>query len=175
MADILGLGRAAADLTFLQISARAVVVCLVTVVTVRVAHRRFLAQLSTFDAVVVFLLASTLARAVNGTAAFFPTLGGGFVIVIVHRILAGLAFRFPALGAVIKGRPETLVEHGRVAEARMRAHSVSVHDVLEEARLNGNVDRLEDIATATLERNGQVSIVREPRAPGWESAETGRT
>ena len=58
----LGLGAAAESLTFVQIGLRAVIVSAATLVMTRVGHRRFLAQLSTFDAVVVFRLASMLAR-----------------------------------------------------------------------------------------------------------------
>jgi hypothetical protein len=85
---LLGLGREATALTFLQISLRGVIVFIVTLVIVRCGDRRFLWQKTAFDAVLGFILASMLARAVNGTAAFFPTLGGGFVLVILHRVLA---------------------------------------------------------------------------------------
>src|SRR5215469_12983748 len=73
----LGLGLPAAQITFVQISLRAIIVFIVTVAMVRVGNRRFLSKMTAFDAVLGFLLASVLARAVNGTAAFFPTLGAG--------------------------------------------------------------------------------------------------
>ena len=89
----LGLGRDAASLTFAQISLRGVIVFIAALVIVRCGDRRFLSQKTAFDAVLGFILASMLARAVNGTAAFFPTLGGGFVLVILHRLLAHWARR----------------------------------------------------------------------------------
>jgi uncharacterized membrane protein YcaP (DUF421 family) len=73
---LLRLGSDAAGLTFLQISLRGVVVFVAALVIVRCGDRRFLSQKTAFDAVLGFILASMLARAVNGTAAFFPTLGG---------------------------------------------------------------------------------------------------
>ena len=73
---LLGLGSDAAGLTFVQISLRGVVVFVAALVIVRCGDRRFLSQKTAFDAVLGFILASMLARAVNGTAAFFPTLGG---------------------------------------------------------------------------------------------------
>src|ERR1043166_656454 len=85
---MLGLGRDAAALTFMQISLRGVIVFVSALVIVRCGDRRFLSQKTAFDAVLGFILASMLARAVNGTAAFFPTIGGGFVLVVLHRILA---------------------------------------------------------------------------------------
>ena len=157
--DLLGLAVAPDHLTFLQMSLRAVITFAATLTMARLGHRRFLAQLSAFDAIVGFILASVLARAVNGTSAFWPTLGCGFVIIGIHRLLAALAFRFPNFGIWIKGRPDVIVRDGDADPARMRAHGISQEDLLEEARLNACIDRVEGIALATLERNGQVSIV----------------
>ena len=84
----LGIGQDATALTFTQISLRGVIVFVGTLVIVRCGDRRFLSQKTAFDAVLGFILASMLARAVNGTAAFFPTLGGGFVLVMLHRTFA---------------------------------------------------------------------------------------
>src|SRR5207237_8078167 len=111
--DWLGLGAEPKDLTFLQISLRGIVVFTAALVMLRVADRRFLAKLSAFDAILGLILASMLARAVNGSAAFFPTLGGGFVIVVLHRFLGRLAFISNGFGKLIKGEAEPLVRDGK--------------------------------------------------------------
>jgi len=156
---LLGLEVAPDQLTFIQMSLRAIIVFGATLTMVRLSHRRFLARLSAFDAIVGFVLASTLARAVNGTAAFWPTLGCGFVVIALHRALTALAFRAPGFAVWIKGRPDVIVRGGEPSWDRMRAHGISREDLLEEARLNACVDRIAGIELATLERNGQVSVV----------------
>src|SRR5882724_10351931 len=112
----LGLGRDAAALTFLQISLRGVIVFVSALVIVRCGDRRFLSQKTAFDAVLGFILASMLARAVNGTAAFFPTLGGGFVLVMLHRALAFWSRRSHPFGLLIKGRSDVIVRDGKLDE-----------------------------------------------------------
>src|SRR4029450_2894810 len=102
--SLLGLGRDAAALTFVQISLRGVVVFVAALVIVRFGDRRFLSQKTAFDAVLGFVLASMLARAVNGTAAFFPTLGGGFVLVVLHRLLAYCTTEPPVRAAQCRRR-----------------------------------------------------------------------
>src|SRR5215467_7095438 len=92
--EILGLGLESRDLSFIQISLRGIIVFIVSLAMVRAGNKRFLAKMSAFDAILGFILASMLARAVNGTAAFFPTLGGGFVLVGLHALIASLAFRW---------------------------------------------------------------------------------
>jgi uncharacterized membrane protein YcaP (DUF421 family) len=157
---LLGLGRAAADLTFLQISLRGVIVFAATLAIVRCGDRRFLTQRTAFDAVLAFILASMLARAVNGTAAFFPTLGGALVLVFLHRALAFWSQRSHSIGLFIKGGSDVIVRDGVLDEAALLRNRLSERDVLEDLRLNGNVADVRHVALAVLERNGHISVVR---------------
>jgi hypothetical protein len=68
--------------------------------------------MSAFDVLWGFVLASMLARAIIGSAPFFPALVGGFVVVFVHRAFATLAFHFDWFGKLVKGDAEIL---GRTA------------------------------------------------------------
>jgi len=157
---MLGLGRDAAALTFTQVSLRGVIVFVSALVIVRCGDRRFLSQKTAFDAVLGFILASMLARAVNGTASFFPTIGGGFVLVMLHRWLAYWSSRNHALGFLIKGRSDAIVRDGQLDEPLARRNRLSEHDLMEEFRLNGNISDMRDVALAVFERNGQISVVR---------------
>jgi uncharacterized membrane protein YcaP (DUF421 family) len=157
---ILGLGREATELTFVQISLRGVIVFVVALIIVRCGDRRFLSQKTAFDAVLGFILASMLARAVNGTAAFLPTLGGGFVLVGLHRILAYWSYRSHAFGVLIKGRSDVIVQDGQLKEDAAARNRLSDHDLMEDMRLNGNVGAVSDVELGVLERNGRVSVVR---------------
>lgn len=156
----LGLDLEPRELDFFQISLRGVLVFFTTLVMVRVADKRFLARLNALDAILGFIMASMLARAVNGSAAFFPTLGAGFVLVFLHRFLARLSFRSPRIGHWVKGKENLLVKHGQIHWPTMRANHITEKDLLEELRLNGNVRGLEEVETATLERDGEISVVK---------------
>ena len=159
MSDLLGLNLEARDLTLIQICLRGVIVFFVTLAMVRVADRRFLAKLSAFDVILGFLLASMMARAVNGSAAFLPTLVGGFVLVLLHRLVAVLAFYSDSFGRLVKGDANVVVENGEVNRQRLRALHLSEKDLLEELHLNGNVDTVKQVRRATVERNGQISVI----------------
>lgn len=164
LSSVLGLGVQPKELSFLQVALRGLIVFVAALLMIRLADRRFLSRLSPFDALLGFLLASMLARAVNGSAPFFPTLGVGFLLVILHRILATLAFYSHRVGLLIKGRPQVLVQEGLPDPRAMRAHKITTEDILEEARLNGLVTELPKIQTATIERNGQVSVIPSSKA-----------
>jgi uncharacterized membrane protein YcaP (DUF421 family) len=160
IATALGLGRDPAALTFTQISLRGIIVFFAALVIVRCGDRRFLSQKTAFDAVLGFILASMLARAVNGTAALVPTLGAGFVLVMLHRVLAYWSRRSHVFGLLIKGRSDVIVRDGRVDDPVAKRNRVSEHDLLEDLRLHGNVREVRDVALAVLERNGHISVVR---------------
>jgi uncharacterized membrane protein YcaP (DUF421 family) len=161
MEQILGLRLEAKDLTVVQIALRGVIVFLVTLIMVRVADRRFLAKLSAFDVLLGFLLASMMARAVNGSAAFWPTLAGGFVLVLLHRLLGLISFHWDGFGRLVKGDARVLIERGKPDHQALKAFHISEKDLVEELRLNGNLENLEQVKRGTLERNGKISIVPE--------------
>ena len=156
---ILGLGLEPKDLTFIQVSLRGIIVFIVSLAIVRVANKRFLSKMTAFDAILGFILASMLARAVNGSAAFFPTLGGGFVLVGLHWMISELSYRSDGFGNLVKGKAKTIVRNGTADKKAMSSSKISEKDLLEEARLNGQVAGVEEIELATLERNGKVSII----------------
>jgi uncharacterized membrane protein YcaP (DUF421 family) len=163
VAELLGLGREATALTFVQISLRAVIVFAAALAIVRFGDRRFLSQKTAFDAVLGFILASMLARAVNGTAAFFPTLGGGLVLVMLHRGLAYWSRRSHVLGNLIKGHSDVVIRDGQIDEEAASRNRLSAHDLIEDVRLHGCVSQITDVALGVFERNGHVSVVPRQR------------
>lgn len=157
---VLGLEAEPKDLTLLQISLRAVIVFIVALMMVRMGDKRFLSKMTAFDAILGFILASMLARAVNGSVAFFPTLGGGFVLVGLHRLVAYCSRDSHWFGNLVKGHCELVIKNGVVNHQALRKNNLSEHDLMEDLRLNGNVGSVDRVKAAFVERNGQISVVR---------------
>src|SRR5258705_6227865 len=88
----IGLGAEPQTLPFVQIWLRGIIVFMFTLLMVRISARRSLARRTVFDSVFLVILASVLARAINGSADLLPTVGGGFAMVAVHRLLGWIAF-----------------------------------------------------------------------------------
>jgi uncharacterized membrane protein YcaP (DUF421 family) len=159
LAPILGLDLQPRDLTFVQISLRGIVVFLATLIMIRFGHKRSLARKTAFDAVLLVILASVLSRAINGSAAFFATLGGGAVIVLVHRLFAFIAYHSHAFGVLIKGRPELVINNGDLILRTMRRNHISKHDVEEDMRLDASTEDLNNIRRGYVERSGDISFI----------------
>lgn len=158
--SLLGLGVEPKDLTFLQISLRGLVVFILTLVIIRLGHKRSLARKTAFDAVLLVILASVLARAINGSAAFFPTLGGSLVIVLFHRLLGMASCRWHWLGTLMKGAPEILVVDGERQEKAMRRNHISGHDLEEDMRLEAKTEDISKVRMARIERSGDISFIK---------------
>ena len=158
--SVLGLETQAQNLNFGQIALRAVIVFISALIMLRLGDKRFLSQKTVFDAVLGFILASVLARAVNGSSAFFATIGGGFVLVGMHRLLARLSRQWHWFGNLVKGHCEQVINDGMVIKRAMRQNNISEHDLFEDLRMNGNVSEIEKVKVAYVERNGQISVVR---------------
>jgi uncharacterized membrane protein YcaP (DUF421 family) len=157
---LLGLGLDPKDLTFVQISLRGIMVFLVALATVRIGHKRSLSRKTPFDAVLLVILAAVLSRAINGSAAFFPTLGGGVVLVLLHRLFAHLAYSSHGFGILVKGKPDTIVRDGECNYEMMRRNHVSIHDLQEDMRLHAHADDLSIIRVARVERSGDISFIK---------------
>ena len=157
---LLGLGTEPKDLTFLQISLRGIIVFLATLAMIRVGHKRSLARKTAFDAVLIVILASVLSRAINGSSAFFATIGGSVVIVLVHRLFALIAYRSHWFGCLLKGRPEMIVEDGNLILATMRQNHISEHDLEEDLRLDAEMENTAKVKIARVERSGDISFIK---------------
>jgi uncharacterized membrane protein YcaP (DUF421 family) len=157
---LLGLGVEPKELTFLQISLRGIIVFIVTLVMVRISSKRSLAEKTAFDAALIIIIASVLARAVNGSAPFFPTLGIGFVLVLLHRLLGIAAYYSHGFGILIKGKAAVLVENGRLQRRNMRLNQISEHDLEEDMRLDAATEDLSKIKIARVERSGDISFIK---------------
>src|SRR5947199_9813850 len=132
----LGLGADPKDLTFVQVSIRGIIVFMFTLLMIRLSARRSLAKRTVFDSIFLVILASVLARAINGSADLLPTLGGGFAMVAFHRLLAWIAFYSHGFGNLIKGTEEVLIYDGQLVDRGLRTNHITRHDLEEDLRLD---------------------------------------
>lgn len=157
--QLLGTNLEPRDLNVLQVSLRAFLMFICGLIMMRLAHRRFLSDLTPLDMIIGFVLASMLSRAINGSSPLLPTIVAGFGLVLLHRGLSNLAWYSDRFGMLVKGEAEVLVKDGVADRRAMKHHSISEKDLLEESRVRGQITRIEEIGLATIERGGQISII----------------
>src|SRR5439155_1940545 len=142
------------------VAIRGVIILIATLVMVRLSSKLSVAEKTAFDAVLVVIIGSMLSRAINGSAAFFPTLGTGFVLVLLHRLFGLAAYYSHAFGILVKGKPVVLVQDGRLQRKNMLWEHISKHDLEEDMRLDAKTEDLSKIQVARLERSGDISFIK---------------
>jgi uncharacterized membrane protein YcaP (DUF421 family) len=158
--EMLGLDLKPEDLSTLQVCVRGLVVFVYAIILVRLGAKRFLARMTAIDAILGFILASTLSRAINGAAPFVSSLAVCITLVLVHRLLSWMAVRSKLVGNFVKGHEQILIEDGNLDEKTMRKHLISEADLAEELRLNGSISSPKEVKQATLERSGHISVIK---------------
>ena len=105
------------------------------VVLLRVAGKRDLAQLNSFDLVVLLLLSNVVQNAVIGSD---NSLAGGLlgaaVLVAVNAGVVRLANRYPRLLRLFEGSPTTLIQDGQPAPGALRRLGLRRGDVVAACR-----------------------------------------
>src|SRR5687767_6026356 len=125
MHSALGIGVEPNDMTLLQMSGRAVVIFFAALILIRIADKRFMANKTGFDLLLIFVLGSTLSRAINGPSPLFKTIAIGLIVVLLHRLLAKLACHSTTICSLLKGSSDVLVKDGELNEEAMARHSLT--------------------------------------------------
>lgn len=138
---------------------RTVIVYVVLLIGIRLAGKRQLGQMTTFDLVVLLIISNAVQNAMVGPDS---SLTGGIVaavaLLLANRLIGRLALRFPRLARELTGNPSLLIHEGEWIEDHLRAEGVTKDEVLQAMREHG-VDRVESIKDAVLEVDGTISIV----------------
>jgi uncharacterized membrane protein YcaP (DUF421 family) len=126
----------------------------------RITGQRSLGQVTTFDFVLLLIIAETTQQALLGDD--FSVTNSFLLIATLVTIDIGLSRlkrRSRRLDRFLEGMPLVLVEDGQALEERLRKTGVDREDVLSAARERQGLERMEQIRYAILERNGVISII----------------
>ncbi|TDC44109.1 YetF domain-containing protein [Micromonospora sp. KC213] len=160
--SLLGIG--AEELNPGQMALRAVSTFVVALAIVRLGHKRLFGKATAFDLIVAIIFGSVMSRAITNSLGLVAVWLAGFVLIMVHRLIATVSCHFDWFGPLVKGRPVLLVEDGHLNRAGMRKSHVSRLDLDEALRGTGSEADLSRVRLAYLERDGSISVV--PRGEG---------
>jgi uncharacterized membrane protein YcaP (DUF421 family) len=131
----------------------------------RIAGKRTVAQMTSFDLVVLLVIGDATQQGLVGQDYSVSTaLVAVSCLILADVALARMKSRWPAMDRVVDGVPLVLVVRGRMIRDRMDREGVDAEDILEAARDQHGLRRLEDVDYAVLERHGGISIIPRPDA-----------
>lgn len=143
---------------------RAAIVYACALLFIRIGEKRALGKNTALDVVIAVMLGSVFSRGINSDD-LVPALVGGAVLVLMHWLLSVATFRSHRLSVLLKGSPRTLIEDGRIDWAAMRASHISEGDLEASLRAGAQIEKVEDVKVARLERSGEVSAIGKSRQP----------
>ncbi|WP_263264755.1 YetF domain-containing protein [Pseudomonas sp. RIT-PI-S] len=131
------------------------------IILFKIAGRRSLVDLTTFDFVLLLIIGEATQQALLGDDFSFTNA----VLVIATLFAMDIGFsmakeRFDSLSKLLDDGAIILVENGRPLSRRLQKARLTEDDIMETARTNQGVERMEDIRYAILERNGSISIIK---------------
>lgn len=148
------------DLSILQMAMRTALVFIICLAFVRMAGKRSFGMRMPLDNVLTILLGAVLSRAIVGASPFIATIVSGGVIVLLYRLCSGLGVFSKIFGKIVKGEEVVIYKNGRLMHENMKRCMVTEKDMVEEVRINGNLDSFDKVETMYVERNGEISVVK---------------
>jgi uncharacterized membrane protein YcaP (DUF421 family) len=139
---------------------RALVVYLFLLLIFRVAGKRSLGQITTFDLVLTLIISEAIQQALIDTddsltnALLLVT-----TLVALNIALSFLKQRFRHLDKWLEGRPLVLIQKGRMHHDRMRKERVDETTIMQVGRNLHGLRRMDDIAYAVVEQEGHISVI----------------
>ena len=126
----------------------------------RVMGKRSLAETTTFDFILLLIISEVTQQALVGednslTAAFILII----TLVTLDLFLSFLKDHNKFFGKLVESTPLVIVEKGKPLETRLKKSRVDKEDIMEAARLNFGLERMDQIKYAVLEKDGSISII----------------
>jgi uncharacterized membrane protein YcaP (DUF421 family) len=142
---------------------RSIAVYLFLVLALRLAGKRELAQLNSFDLVVLLLLSNTVQNAIIGADnSLVGGLLGATVLLAANYLTVRLGFRHPALARTLEGTSTVLVQHGTTLDGNLRRYLITREELMAAVRRQG-ARNLKDIDVVVLEANGALTVEQHDR------------
>jgi uncharacterized membrane protein YcaP (DUF421 family) len=139
---------------------RAVIMYAILWLVFRIGGRRTLAEITTFDFILLLIIGDAAQNALVGDDFSITTATLVIVTLLLLDLSMGrLGLLSKTMNRIMDSAPVVIIEHGRVLDQEMRAEGVDLDEVLEAARERHGLARLDDIKYAIVERHGGISIV----------------
>lgn len=156
---LLGAGEVDAVMPLPQLILRTIIIYIVALAIIRIGKRRFMGSYTTFDILLGFIVGSVLSRAITGTVRFFDMVFIVATLVILHWVIATVSFYSERVSKFIKDSPRKLIVDGEIVEEALQKSKVGKNDLLQALREEANIESPENVKTAYLERDGNITVI----------------
>jgi len=151
----------------MEIVLRAAAMYLLLLLIFRLAGKRTMSEADTFDFLMLLIISETTQQAMvrddkSFTAAFILIV----TLVSLTILLSYVKHWSPAMSSALDDEPFVVLAEGKLLDKRCDKLRIDEADILEAARENLGLERLEQIKYAVVERNGSISIIPNEHSRG---------
>ena len=126
----------------------------------RLTGKRSLAQITTFDFILLLIVSEATQQALIGEDGSITNALLVILTLLGLDVALGLwKVRSEKVARVIDGLPLVLIEDGRMHADRMKRERIDAAEILQAARELQGLERLDQIKYAVLEQHGAITIV----------------
>jgi uncharacterized membrane protein YcaP (DUF421 family) len=144
----------------MEIILRTVVIYIVLLILFRLLGNRSLSQLSAFDFILFLIISEATQNAlVDDDKSVVMSLTVILTFLLLDLGLSMLKKKFTFIEKITEGVPVVLVDHGKTVEKHLEKTRITRSDILQTARENEGLERMDQIKYAVLETTGSISII----------------
>jgi len=135
------------------------------IVGLRLAGKRELAQINTFDLVVLLMLSNTVQNAIIGDD---NSVTGGVIgaasLLVLNYLVVRFLFRRAKLDRFLEGEPVVLIRKGTIQHKHLARELISIQELTAAAHKQG-FRSLHDIEECVLETGGSLAFIAKDPTP----------
>jgi uncharacterized membrane protein YcaP (DUF421 family) len=143
----------------LETALRASAIYAVLLVTIRLLGKRTVGNFTAFDLLVALMLGEIVDEPIFGDVPMLQAIVAIAVIAFWQWVNSWLSSRSQTVDFLTAGKPAVLVRAGGRQHDTMRREHVSDAELESMLRLKG-IDDEQEVETATLETNGELSVIK---------------
>lgn len=144
---------------------RPLIIYLFLIIALRIAGKREMAQLNTFDFVVLLLLSNTVQNAIIGND---NSVSGGIIgaiaLLVVNFVVVKFLFKHQKLDEAFEGKPDMLIVAGIINKERLAKELITEAELATAAHKQG-IESLADVETAEIDPDGELFFVQKTPPP----------
>jgi uncharacterized membrane protein YcaP (DUF421 family) len=126
----------------------------------RIMGKRTLSETTTFDLVLLLIISEVTQEGLVGEDYSVTTT---FLLICTlmgtDLLFTLLKLKFPHFGFITEGVPLIIVDNGKPLKKRMQKVHLDEEDILQAARLNFGLQKMEEVRYAVLEKDGTITII----------------
>jgi len=144
---------------------RPVVIYFVMIIILRIAGKREMAQLNTFDMVVLISLANAVQNSIIGND---NSLTGGIIgavaLLAINYIVVKFLFNHEKIQHFLEGDPDVLIKNGKIRMKSLKKELITVEELTEAAQKQG-IASLAEVERAIIDPNGSLGFITKEPTP----------